>query len=920
MGAVSPLAEAARLKVRAIAQRDSLLSCDETSASSLVSALESDLMARLNQAALSMLVLELGVAAERNLLLGDTPADRYAFFAECLEDQRFALGLLARYPVLARRLLRIIANWKSATEEMLTRLARDRAMLRQAMFSGQDVGALVNVTALGDAHAGGRRVHRLHFASGARLIYKPRPVAMESGAYELIAWLNNRGFDPDLAAAYALDCKDYGWVANLASAPCLDKGAVHRFFRRQGANLALAYVLGATDLHFENVLAVGEHPVIVDWETLFQAIPAGGAKGASGAAAAVIQDSAARTLLLPTRIYGDGERNADIGALGYSDAQEAPFPIVTWLQSGSDEMRSHRSYGALPPGDCLPVLDGQRVPARGFIDDIESGFNDAYVLFQRRKRSLLDEKGPLAVFRGGIARHVFRPTAHYARLLTESWDVRFAQDGALLSAYLHAHLPLGPAAKKSRSVAAAEADAIIAGDIPFFVKHVGGRSAFAPGPRRRRFGLSGNGWLTTRRRIAALSERDRKRQNWIARAAFADPSDELPRNSAKPRRMNDGDLIKLAERLGDRLCETAIVNGKGASWLFPSVGLDRRLTPAVTDSDLYNGLSGIALFLGRLACVTGRRRYFDMTRAAMHEALALHKTRPDGAAVGCGGDAGLAYACALLAQWLERDDWAARARSIVHAAIARAGPELDLMVGRAGLLLGATAVATIIGDVELVARARPLAHALRQLDVRKLPTSEDCGLAHGKAGVGYALARWAQVVADRECLAQAKWLLRTDLKVSANARARRRLGDGPAMLAWCRGGLGATWALLSLGLSPSAVTRAIVDVSTDARPRGQGALCPCHGLLGVTDFLIDARKARTPEAATALRPVQAEVLGRLLSGETCSDHTHKLENPGLFLGVAGAGYLVLRLADPLATPSALMLHHVELADTNRRAA
>jgi type 2 lantibiotic biosynthesis protein LanM len=732
---------------------------------------------------------------------------------------------------------------------------------------------------------------------------------MESGAYAIIEWLNQRGLEPSLAAARVLDRNQYGWVSNLDPAPCADQAAIHRFYRRQGANLALAYMLGATDLHFENVLAVGEHPIIVDWETLFQAPPESGAKGATGAASAIIRDSAVRTLLLPTRIHGEGDRHADIGAFGYLEAQEAPFSALSWLGSGTDEMRAHRSYGVLPPGDCLPVLDGRRVPARAYVGDIEAGFNEAYGFFQRRKRSLLDDRGPLAVFRRGVARHVFRPTAHYARLLTESWDVRFAQDSRILSAYLHAHISPGVAAKGHDALAAAEVEAIIAGDIPFFLKRVSGRTALAPGRRPRRVRLSGNGWLMTRRRIAALSERDRERQNWIARAAFAESSDELPRNRARPRRLDYGEMINLAEDLGDRLCDTAIIRGKGASWLFPSIGADRRLTPAVCDYDLYNGLSGIALFLGRLGRVSGRLRYFEAARAALHEALALYRTTPDSASVGCGGDAGLAYALALLARWLECDNWAAQARSIIGAAVERDPTALDLMEGRAGLLLGATTVAAILGDHGLIAKTRPLAHALRDLTASELPASKDCGLAHGRAGLGYALARWAQAAADRECLARAKWLLRTDFNTGANARARgNALGDGPTMLAWCRGGLGAAWALLSLRLSPSAVTRVIANVSSDARPRGQGALCPCHGLLGVTDFLVDARNAGTPGADKALRPLQTEVLGRLLSGETCADHTHRLENPGLFLGVAGAGYLVLRLADPRATPSALMLH------------
>ena len=44
---------------------------------------------------------------------------------------------------------------------------------------------------------------------------------------------------------------------------------MRRFYHRQGALLALLYVLDGTDMHYENLIAVGEQPVLVDVETLF---------------------------------------------------------------------------------------------------------------------------------------------------------------------------------------------------------------------------------------------------------------------------------------------------------------------------------------------------------------------------------------------------------------------------------------------------------------------------------------------------------------------------------------------------------------------------------------------------------------------------------------------------------------------------
>jgi lantibiotic modifying enzyme len=62
-------------------------------------------------------------------------------------------------------------------------------------------------------------------------------------------------------------------------------------------------------------------------------------------------------------------------------------------------------------------------------------------------------------------------------------------------------------------------------------------------------------------------------------------------------------------------------------------------------------------------------------------------------------------------------------------------------------------------------------------------------------------------------------------------------------------------------------------------------------------------------AAKALHRRTSEVVGRLVSGETCADHAHRIETPRFFLGISGAGYTLLRLANPKSTPSILMFEH-----------
>ena len=54
---------------------------------------------------------------------------------------------------------------------------------------------------------------------------------------------------------------------NIENKSCNIKEEIERYYFRLGIHLFLGYALGATDLHGENIVAHGEHPVIIDMET-----------------------------------------------------------------------------------------------------------------------------------------------------------------------------------------------------------------------------------------------------------------------------------------------------------------------------------------------------------------------------------------------------------------------------------------------------------------------------------------------------------------------------------------------------------------------------------------------------------------------------------------------------------------------------
>ena len=216
------------------------------------------------------MALELHVSRLQGDLRGDTAEDRFRSFLERMRQREHAVGLLQEYPVLARQLVEAIDRWVAFGLEFLRHLCTDLEAIRETFSPEGDPGTLTGVAGgLGDSHRGGRSVLIAEFRSGLRVVYKPRDLAVDVHFQELLSWLNERGDHPPFRTLKILDRGTHGWVEFVAEQACTSPDEVRRFYRRQGGYLALLHALDATDFHFENLIAAGEHPVLIDLEALF---------------------------------------------------------------------------------------------------------------------------------------------------------------------------------------------------------------------------------------------------------------------------------------------------------------------------------------------------------------------------------------------------------------------------------------------------------------------------------------------------------------------------------------------------------------------------------------------------------------------------------------------------------------------------
>lgn len=936
LAAAEPVLADARRRVAAALQASLPGTCPAADGDrvALTASLELGLRQRLFDVLSRSLALELAVARRRGVLIGKTSEERFAFFCDCLADPELARRLLMQYPVLVRRVVAMANAWETATLALLSHLSGSRQALRSRFFGGDDPGPLASIETRGDTHGGGQAVCILTFKAGNRLVYKPRSVAMESCFFDLVGWLNRRGCDPSLKEVRVLDHGGFGWMEFVEAKPCHAEDEVERFFARQGGQIALAYVLGGTDFHFENVIPHGEYPVLVDLETLFRSpLLPGELVGATGCAWRALRMSVMGTVLLPQQMFmaEDGQWT-DLSALGNRDGQLTPFRVPVWRGDGTDRMRLVHERIPMSGGTALPEHGNARAQASGYAGHVAAGFDRMYEFLQRRKAELLADQGPLARCLGKPVRHVFRSTAWYGQLLAASHHPRFLTDALACEALLHNRLRAASAgAPWLAAIEDAEVASLLACEIPYFVSRVGEGTIVSASDGANRL-LASDGWRECRDRIQAMSELDRERQNWMVRVALADlsaPADRTPprrpRLSRNPTRVR---LISTATEIGQRICELAVRDGERATWLIPVVADERRLVTTVAGLDLYSGLPGIALFLGQLGGITGVAKFRRLAVAAMAEALALHRAcdrdaSPVGAFEGTGG---LAYAMVQLAELAHHPEWVGSAIGMLRDDVGRAtrGSHLDLIAGKAGFMVAALAVQRHTGDAGLLRSLQPLARRLRRHAVAprngeppSLPADADAGVAHGRSGIGFALARWAEATGADDFRASAAELIRFDLETIDAMRARSLPHEASprrnaSAIGWCRGWLGA--ALVALRAAPHAMAigpdwpawfQRIADEIVHSGV--EGPLCLCHGAVGQMDFLQTASERgvlRNPKAAAAWR---RGLMARVMNGEWVADEGHSLESPSLMVGLAGTGHALLRAAHPQRIPSVLTL-------------
>ena len=920
-------------------------------------ALEKNLLQQLVNLETETLLLEFNKVKEQYDFQekGDLKIDEgkalYTSFIQNLQKDG-GIEFFENYSVLARLIATTIDLWVESSTEFIQRLQTDLSAIESTFSDRESLGKVKSIdTSLSNPHHGKRLVLILTFASGVKVVYKPKDLSLYVAFNQLLDWCNQQKTSLPFKLVKILEGQGYGWVECVLQQPCLEQAEVKNFYQRAGMLLSLLSVLGAKNCYAENVIAHGQYPVLIDADILMQPPIKN-----SDEQEEWFKDSVAGIGFLPAwdgDIYSKSSQDSSVLGNIY------PHQINSsreWKFINTDKMYLAPKSKVILAGANVVILDGKTIAPYDYQEDIITGFEEIYKLLIKHRKTLLGTDTPLSNFKLSKSRFIACPTLTYAITAKKSISPQYLSNGFDYS-FLIDILNLNYLTTKNKSdtkeILTAEAKSLQQQDIPYFsVACDSDNLELEPDKSIEHFFFFFS-YQQLISRLQNLNQEDLDLQlKMIQLSLYAKTAHRNTRNSlASPQDdytnyepISSEQLVQEATKIGDDLVNSVISHSDDCNWLSLEymIKANRYLLQPLDDS-LFTGRIGVCLFLGALAKVTGKSEYKDVALAALSPLIHfIDQGNPQKRFVepglGIKGIGGIIYSLVKISHFLEAPELLSNAQELaklITPEVIAKDRKLDIIFGIAGTIPGLLSLyqetedrsildtATICGNHLLSKQTDTYPRAWKTLEeARKKPMT---GFSHGASGISLSLLRLytatlnpAYLEAAKEGIEYESGVFDKSLKRWPDFRLSEQTNQLDVMYAWCNGSPGIGLARLgSFPIIETKETYADIELALDMTQKyelfngSSDVDYLCCGSLGRTElFVLASQKLDSQEWLIYARKNAAFIVAKAKKNKEYSLLPHLPDSglsPSFFKGSAGLGYQFLRLANPKSLPSVLIL-------------
>lgn len=842
-------------------------------------------------------------------------------------NQRLKTGItgavLKSYPVLTRLLIEQINSTVAYLYKVVFHFANDADLLQRTFsLAGKRIDA-INL-GLGDPHSDGETVCSVQVGSQS-LVYKPRSNHEALFYNALLKRLHELTGDDSFAIYAPITVAREGrcWIEKIENLACAAETDLSLFYRRMGAQIAVVHALNGIDFHYENIIACGNSPVMIDLECLFTA------------AMVDLKINLPHTRALFKTLKRNSQSVFSSGFVAYSpDADNDTGGLTrqkTFISKKKQLIREQSFYrlktvkvDKVPVIRHLPVFKGEPRSVDEYQHVFFQGFEEAYDHVVNH----IDAVQELITLHVSKlkTRVLIKNTQRYADFIELSLHPRFMQcmiQREVLLATLWAELN---EALTGHQLPRYELNDLQKANIPCFTMSIGSsRIVGAAGVELTQLAIE-TPFDSCRRKLRSLSPSDKTFQKYILREClFPVSNDALPLN--RKHRCDGAPGLSSPQYLDAAMSIAGVIERlriKGeegdVGWMFLNTHpRTRRKYISAMGNSLYNGMGGLAIFYMSLFKVSGQEHYKEKADEILRSMAKSHGHFDSDMTVS--SYFGLASYVYVLVNYQRVTGQQSHQQTIDGlllklAECPRPDDEYDFLNGWCGTV-------TMLANLYLLEKRAMLLPLIKTFTeaIKSRLRYEDgsfvlgdtrvpllTGFSHGMSGILHALAKVYEVTRDSSLVTLITQLLEAENRLTVQGfwLDLRDCSRQSYMNKWCHGDAGILISRLQLSralanaLSHDVRTAVEADIKTcenNLWGHGLGSgYSLCHGDFGNLVCLLDLYRRDTNDQGVA-RVLQAfsEAVHNFFNEDFIGKDS--IPDLGMMLGIAGVGQALLHALD-----------------------
>lgn len=866
-----------------------------------------------------ILIADMNIQREMGKLSGNTEEEQYQDYVwGYLMQPDYLQKLFHQYPVWEENLFCVTDFFIRNIKEVVQHLDKDCSRLNAELFSNCPFDKIRHIGGSGsDTHCENRIVYRIELNNGECLYHKPRVntgVRFFNELYrqvceslDILAYLN-----PVYMGT------NYVWEKEAVYAECTNEQQVKNYFLRLGVILSICHLCHGGDMHYENIVASGEFPIIIDYETLVQ-LPPENLSSNVDLKNQIIGESVLPIGILPFYAERSQNFNADFSGLCGGGKQVMDLKVPTIENAGKSTMCIAYKYGETAEKNNRLRLNGEWIQPIDYRDELFEGYKTCYVFILEHREKLLQL---LKLMEGAVFRQLLRNTQEYQMILDLSYHPEFMRQSERRRKFLEDALNI-PIFKDRQNIVKQEIEDMLRGDIPYFQFEMStGAVLNSKGePIETSFGKKGIQFL--KEQILSRSEKDLNLQKqWIEASLMYAQVENLKQFYPKklPELPGNEEIIEMCQRIADRIYADAIHKSGRVLWMnthIMTTGVDKRHTYFMELSDryLYDGTMGMAVFMAAFLKLQPTHKISEIYEKIIEDLFRYTDTerQENGPATGAFlGEGSIAYGYQLLFRMTGEERFLTYAyKHCCKVAIdLYKDCQYDLVGGNAGAILTFLNMYDLSEQPEYLVFARQagdflIAHAVpTKTGVGWKNISNDGllgGFAHGCAGIMYALARLASYVNEEKYLdtAYRAFTYERTMNQPEHGGWRDYRSEKPFYMKdfkWCHGVAGVVlgWSLAAQYFDEKRKNQIYQEISKVIQSYPEILLKEelglCHGNFGNIIIGQLTKVDAWQKSVTQNQKASFSVLKKVLSDEERNCILHEHYDYSLMTGWAGIGY------------------------------